>query len=119
MRAYLKSAPLLLLALAGCGTQIVPPATGFTPATTRPVAGKALLGQNARTLIAQFGEPRLDIRDPAVRKLQFGNAYCVMDVYLYPPGANREPLANYADARLVTTGAALPWQDCVKALEQR
>lgn len=120
MKARIALAPLLSAVLAGCGAQIVPPAVGFTPAS-RPAsqsAGSArtIIGADARNLIAQFGQPRLDIRDPAARKLQFGNGQCVMDVYLYPPSDRREPVATYADARLVSTGTAMPWQDCAKAL---
>ncbi len=116
MKAFVTSAPVLLFALAGCGAQIVPPpATGFQPASQ---PGQPILGTSASALIARFGEPRLDIRDPAARKLQFGNAQCVLDVYFYAPAERREPLASFAEARQAATGAAMPWPDCAKLLDR-
>jgi len=73
------------------------------------------MGADARGLIRLFGEPRLDIRDPAARKLQFANTKCVLDAYLYPPAANREPLVTHVDARN-GAGTDMDWQACVKLL---
>ena len=46
-----------------------------------------------------FGTPRLDIVEGDARKLQFSGGACVLDVYLYPPAAGREPETTYIDAR--------------------
>ena len=114
--------PLLLLALAGCGTGIVPaprlpaPAAGFTPASKPEPVG--VMGADARGLVRLFGEPRLDIRDPAARKLQFANGQCVLDTYLYAPAVNREPIVTHVDAR-AATGDAMDWNACVKLLRGR
>lgn len=108
--------PLLTIALLGACTgsgTVAPPATGFTPAT-RPSAGD-LIGVDARALQRQFGKPRLDIRDPTARKLQFSGARCVLDTYLYPPSENREPVVTYVEARS-PTGTPVDSNACAKAL---
>lgn len=109
--------PLALLA--GCGASIVPPsplpapAAGFTPASRPEPVG--VMGADARGLTRLFGEPRLDIRDPAARKLQFANGQCVLDTYLYAPAANREPVVTHVDAR-TSVGTDMDWNACVKLL---
>lgn len=116
MRALIPAALLPALFLAGCGgsTAIVSrPTTGFTPAT-RPGSGE-LIGVDARGLQRQFGKPRLDIRDPTARKLQFANERCVLDAYLYPPGTNKEPVVTYVEARS-PTGTAVDSTACAKTL---
>ncbi len=104
--------------LASCGTtvvpQIEPPAAGFTPATRPQPTG--VIGADARGLIRLFGAPRLDIRDPGVRKLQFGNSQCILDAYLYPPAAEREPLVAHAEARNAVNGADMDWNACARLL---
>ena len=111
-----------LLLLSGCGGGVVPsaalppPAAGFTPASKPQPNG--VIGADARGLMRLFGEPRLDIRDPAVRKLQFSNGQCVLDAYLYAPGANREPLVTHADARN-SAGADMDWNACARLLRSQ
>lgn len=112
----------LLPALAACGAGVVPPgdaarpAVGFTPARKAQPGG--LMGADARGLTRLFGEPRLDIRDPAARKLQFANGRCVLDAYLYAPAANREPVVTHVDAR-DGNGADMDWNACAKMLRDR
>ncbi len=103
---------LLLGACTGGGAG-APPSVGFTPAT-RPGAGD-LIGVDARALQRQFGKPRLDIRDPSARKLQFSGQRCILDAYLYPPAENREPLVTYVEARS-PTGVAMESTACAKML---
>ncbi|HWJ70152.1 MAG TPA: hypothetical protein VNS79_08905 [Sphingobium sp.] len=111
----------MLPALAGCGSSIVPrgaaPAVGFVPAT-RPAPPGSVMGADARQLQRLFGEPRLDIRDPAVRKLQFANGQCILDTYLYAAAANREPVVTHADAR-TGAGAEMDWQACAGLLRAK
>ena len=108
-----------LAALSGCGPSIIPPAAlpapaaGFTPASKPQPTG--VMGADARGLKLLFGEPRLDIRDPTARKLQFTNGQCVLDTYLYPPAADREPLVTLVEARNAS-GADMDWNACVKLL---
>jgi hypothetical protein len=102
-RIYLAS--VLALALSACTTV---PTSGplTTPApSTGPMAsayGKphSLIGADAKKLTQMFGQPRLDIRDRSVRKLQFTNGRCILDAYLYSSEKSREPLVTYADSRL-------------------
>lgn len=114
--------PLLALLLSGCGASLVPqtggqaPPVGYAPAK-RPQPG-GIVGADARGLQRLFGEPRLDIRDPAVRKLQFANAQCVLDAYLYPPAANREPVVTHVDARN-STGDDMDAAACAGLLRRR
>lgn len=107
----------LLPGLAACGASVVPavqrPAVGFTPASKPQPNG--ILGADARGLTRLFGQPRLDIRDPAVRKLQFANGRCVLDTYLYPPAANREPVVTHAEAR-TSAGADMELNACARLL---
>lgn len=70
-----------------------PPAAQYGPP-------QPLVGYDARRLIARFGEPRLDIRDRTVRKLQFVTGGCVLDTYLYATARGREPTVTYIDTRL-------------------
>lgn len=113
----LVGVPLLLSA---CTSSIVPsaerPGPGFTPAS--PAQRGGLIGLDSRKLIDLFGKPHLDIRDPAVRKLQFTDGRCVLDAYLYPPARRREPVVTHVDARRADTGAAMDWQSCAQLLRQ-
>lgn len=47
-----------------------------------------------------FGQPRLDVRESGMRKLQFTNGRCVLDAYLYPPPRRKEPVVTHVDTRL-------------------
>jgi len=110
----------VLPALAGCGSSIVPrgasPAVGFVPAP-RAASGD-VMGADARGLQRLFGAPRLDIRDPAARKLQFANGQCILDTYLYAAAANREPVVTHVDAR-TGAGAEMDWQACARLLRAK
>jgi hypothetical protein len=106
--------PALLLSACGpTGTGAPPQTASFTPAT-RPSATD-LVGIDARALQRQFGKPRLDIRDPTARKLQWSGERCVLDAYLYPPADNREPVVSYVEAR-ASTGAPVDANACAKLL---
>jgi hypothetical protein len=81
---------------------------------------EAVIGADARTLTAEFGQPRLDVREGDARKLQFSGQPCVLDVYLYPPdkGAG-EPRATYVDARRASDGQDVDRAACIAALMRR
>ena len=110
----------MLPALAGCGGSIVPrsapPAVGFAPAIRADPGG--VMGADARQLRRLFGEPRLDIRDPVARKLQFANGQCILDTYLYAAAANREPVVTHVDAR-TGAGMDMDWQACAGLLRAK
>lgn len=101
-----KSAVLaLLLALGACAapqhppTSVLPPPPAPPPAAGAPTVS-SLVGQTSGRLQAMFGRPRLDIEEGHARKLQFANAACVLDAYLYPRGQGQEPVVTHVDARL-------------------
>lgn len=127
-----RHAALALLAaigLSSCGPVIPPaPRPTFTPATPRaaqpaPVVPErqdstGIIGSEARALIRLFGEPRLDIRDPAARKLQFSDGRCILDTYLYPSRTRREPVVTYAEARKMD-GTTMDLTACIGQLKAR
>ena len=76
------------------------------------------MGQSAARLLAMFGRPALDITEGYARKLQFANATCVLDAYLYPPAAGREGVVTHVDARL-PDGRDYDAGSCIAALTQR
>lgn len=104
----------LLLMVGGCAA--VPRSDGL-PATPPVISTSGLervLGHNARSLAALFGEPVLDVREQQARKLQFAGPICVLDTYLYPRGG-REPVVTYVDARQ-PDGRDIDRASCVAAL---
>lgn len=80
-----------------------------------PASPAQLVGTNAAGLTRLFGAPRLDIRDPTARKLQFANGRCVLDAYLYAPATGREPLVTYVEAR-TPQGAVVDAASCARTL---
>ncbi len=81
MRLNLTSAALLLLA--GCGANPTPVAAPIPVITERPQSG-TLIGLDASSLAARFGQPRFSVREGDGTKLQFGGGSCILDAYLYP-----------------------------------
>ena len=133
---------LVALLLAGCATT-PPPAkpapVNAKPALTKPAPTRVrparkpppsavaqvvpgvegVIGNDAAGLIRQFGPPRLDIVEGDARKLQFSGTACVLDAYLYPPAAGKEPLATYIDARRPSDGQDVDRAACIAALRVR
>ncbi|MEG3176277.1 hypothetical protein U1872_08560 [Sphingomonas sp. RB3P16] len=114
----LFGAILVGLALSGCV------ASGATTTTARPpiipiptgTAGLGgVIGATAAGLTSLLGPPAADIREGTARKLQFTNATCVLDAYLYP-GTRSEPVVTYLDARQ-TDGSPIDRASCVGALQ--
>jgi hypothetical protein len=117
----------LLLAtatLAGCATapRSAPPVRSTPPpvaAAPRPLAGlEAVMGRNARALVALLGDPGLDVREGPARKLQFLGPACVLDAYLYPPRGGGEPVVTHIDTRQ-PDGRDIDRASCVAALSLR
>ena len=109
---------VLGLALAGCAESTARPARVRPPLIPIPTGTAGLgqiMGANAVGLTAMFGAPVADVREGAARKLQFGNATCVLDAYLYPKG-QAEPVVTYLDARQ-TDGSPIDRASCVGALQ--
>jgi hypothetical protein len=111
----------LLLLLGACAS--TPAANGPAPAplsnrSPTILGQETVLGRDARTLVGQFGEPDLDVREGTARKLQFAGPACVLDAYLYPRAGGGEPVVTHIDARL-PDGRDMDRASCIAALSQR
>lgn len=118
----LRPASLGLVALlAGCATTPASRPPLHAPPVPPSLSSAGLdrvMGKDARALQILFGEPDMDIREPPARKLQYASSICVLDAYLYPPAAGREPIVTYVDARL-PNGDSFDRASCVAALSRR
>lgn len=121
LRSGLTSLLALPLAACGAGT-VVPPARPIAPPAGPPASAfmkqGPLMGSDARRLTQMFGQPRLDIRETTVRKLQFGNGRCILDAYLYAPAHGKEPVVTHVDARS-PTGTDVDPAACATALQAK
>ena len=98
---------------------VAPPATGFrAPQILRLPGLEGVIEQDAPTLTRQFGNPRLDVREGDMRKLQFGSEACVLDVFLYPLRNGAEPVATHVEARRASDGQDVDRAACVNALRR-
>lgn len=105
-----------LATLAACGP--TPPPQAIAP-PPMPASGlERVIGKDARALQLLFGVPDQDVRENTARKLQFSSAVCVLDAYLYPKAAGKEPIVTYLDARL-PTGEDFDRASCIAALSRR
>lgn len=97
-----------------------PPVRGQPPAARiQNLPGlEGVIGANAAELSRRFGAPRLDVWEGDARKLQFGSDACVLDVYLYPSAAGRDPQATYVDARRPSDGQDVDRASCIAALRR-
>ena len=132
-----------LLVVAGCTTPTVVPPPRQQPAAppgaqaippTRPVAPtmtgarapqvqrlpglEEVIEHDAASLARRFGDPRLDVREGDMRKLQFAGEPCVLDVFLYPLHEGQEPVATYVEARRGSDGQEVDRAACVAALRR-
>jgi hypothetical protein len=89
------------------------------PSVQRLPGLEAVIEQNAAALLRQFGNPRLDVREGDMRKLQFTGEACVLDVFLYPLRQGSEPIATYVEARRSSDGQDVDKAACVQALLRR
>jgi hypothetical protein len=71
-------------------------------------------------LVGRFGAASFRGREGTGLKLQWQNATCVLDAYLYPPasGAGAATLLH-ADARRPGTGETMAVEGCVASLAAR
>lgn len=117
----LAAAPLaLLLILPACVPATSSSAPSASPIRSAAAYGRApagLAGADARKLVAMFGQPRADVRESTVRKLQFANGRCVLDAYLYAPARKKEPVVAHVDTRLVN-GADADQAACIVSLRE-
>lgn len=112
---------VLLLVTGACATAPAakaPPAAAVSVRSATIAGQEGVLGRDARTLTAQFGEPDLDIREGTARKLQFAGPACILDAYLYPRAGGGEPVVTHIDARL-PDGRDMDRASCIAALTRR
>ncbi|HEY6817193.1 MAG TPA: hypothetical protein VI168_16770 [Croceibacterium sp.] len=96
-----------------------PPVTDARAPQIQRLPGlEEVIEQDAASLARRFGEPRLDVREGDMRKLQFAGEPCVLDVFLYPLREGAEPVATYVEARRVSDGQAVDRAACVAALRR-
>ena len=121
-----KPALLLTAALAACATpqpraappvRIERPPPISVPLHTLP-SDEAVMGRDARALIALFGTPGLDLREGPARKLQFLGPACVLDAYLYTPRGGGDAVVTHVDTRL-PDGRDADRAACIAALRRR
>ena len=113
----LAGSAIALALLGGCVSATPSVQTSRAPLIPIP-AGTGLgqvVGATAASLTRMFGTPLADVREGNARKLQFSNATCVLDTYLYPKG-NSEPVVTYLDTRQ-TDGSPIDRASCVGALQ--
>lgn len=95
-----------------------PPVTP-PPARIQNLPGvEGVIGAGVAQLTREFGTPRLDVWEGDARKLQFSGTPCVLDVYLYPPAAGREPQATYVEARRPSDGKDVDRAACIAGLRK-
>src|SRR5688500_13410415 len=103
MRRQRTGTLLIAVLLGGCASsaaQQSPPAPPPAAPTYTNLGLESVIGSNARALAVLLGQPGLDLREGAARKLQFLSPACVLDTYLYPPRSGGEPVVTHVDARL-------------------
>ncbi len=111
---------LLLLLLGACTAVPKPDSTTASVTAVRSptiLGQEGVLGRDARALVAQFGQPELDVREGEARKLQFTGPACVLDAYLYPRAGGGEPIVTHIDAR-TPDGRDIDRASCIGALKQ-
>lgn len=80
---------------------------------------EGIIGATSAELTREFGVARLDVIEGDARKLQYTNAACVLDIYLYPSAAGRERQATYLEARRASDAKEVDRAACVRALRRR
>lgn len=89
------------------------------PARIQTIPGvEGVIGAGVAQLTREFGTARLDVWEGDARKLQFSGTPCVLDIYLYPPAAGREPQATYVEARRPSDGKDVDRAACIAGLRK-
>ena len=127
LKAVLPLSAAMLLSACGDVVPQAPRSASYTPATPRPTVqqpatpapqANGVIGADAQALTRLFGQPRMDIRDPTARKLQFSDGRCILDAYLYVTRDKREPVTTFAEARR-SDGTQMDWMACANQLRAR
>lgn len=93
--------------------------TGFrAPQVLQAPGLEGVIRRDAASLVRLFGDPRLDVREGDMRKLQFAGQACVLDLFLYPLTPKAEPVATHVEARRASDGQEVDRAACVAALKR-
>jgi hypothetical protein len=113
--------PFAALALAACATAPRAPVENVRPVTPAPQPVRTnLSGVTEAELVQRFGPAPFRLREGPGLKLQWQNAGCVLDTYLYPPASGSGPITVlHADARRPGSGEPVPVEACVASLSAR
>ncbi len=84
-----------------------------------PAGLEGIIGSTRADLVRQFGPARLDVWEGDARKLQYADAACVLDIFLYPAAEGREPQATYIEARRASDAREVDRLACVASLRHR
>ena len=95
MRRFLAVSLSLLLAACATAPRPAPTPTELPP--SEHTRGE-IIGLTADELVRRLGTPALQIREGGSLKLQFRNAHCVLDAYLYQTGTAPHRV-TYVDTR--------------------
>jgi outer membrane biogenesis lipoprotein LolB len=112
-----RLAPFAVLLLAACAStpkpEPAPPPVTPAPAPVRT----NLNGLTEAELIQRFGQASFRVREGIGLKLQWQNATCVLDTYLYPPVSGTGAASvTHADARRPGSGETIAVEPCVTSL---
>ncbi len=77
-----------------------------------------IIREEPAALQRRFGQPRLDVIEGDMRKLQFAGEACVLDIFLYPLSQGAAPVATWVEARRASDGAAVDRLACIQALSR-
>jgi len=100
-------------------SDVPPPVAGFrAPEIMRGAGLDGVIREGPNSLMRQFGQPRLDVTEGDMRKLQFVASACVMDVFLYPLQPGHDPRATWIDTRRASDGQAVDMLACMQALRE-
>ncbi|AKH43283.1 hypothetical protein WYH_02251 [Croceibacterium atlanticum] len=95
------------------------PQPGFRAPKIMDSAGlDGVIRQDRAGLVQQFGQPRLDVAEGDMRKLQFAGQACVLDIFLYPLRPAGEPVATHVEARRASDGRDVDRAACARALQR-
>ncbi len=96
-----------------------PPVTGARAPQVQRLPGlEEVIEHDAASLVRRFGDPRLDVHEGDMRKLQFAGQSCVLDVFLYPLHEGQEPVATHVEARRASDGQDVDRAACVATLRR-
>ena len=112
--------PFAALLVAACSTA-PRPTPAPTPGVPAPPGVRTnLSGLSEAELLARFGPAPFRVREGSGLKLQWQNASCVLDTYLYPPvNGSGAATVLHADARRPGSGETVPVEGCVASLATR